>query len=153
MRSAFALLVAAWLLSACSSQAEDVTTIPIGPTPPEIVEAEWLVHTDGPPITYLAAQLRGRLDIDIASRCVTVDMEEAGIRLAVVFIDGAYLDVTDPNAPVLMRHTGERYEDGAMVKWSGGSGGPTFAESSDPAYRGVVIPDLCNYDAVWVLAP
>lgn len=147
--------MAACLLSACSSQVDDVTTVPVAPTALEIVEAEWLSHTNGPPITSLAALLHGRLNIDIATRCVTVEIMETGARFAVVFIDGAFLDVTDPNTPVLVRHTEERYEDGAMVEWGGGSWGesPIFANSGDPAYRDVVIPDSCNYDATWMLAP
>lgn len=155
MSSAPATLIAACLLSACSPQVEDVATIPVEPTAPAILEAEWLSHTNGPPITSLAARLRGRLNVNIATRCVTVEVTETGTRFAVVFIDGAFLDVTDPSDPVLVRHTGERYEDGAMVEWSGGSWGESliFAESSDPAYRDVVVPDSCDYDAVWPLAP
>lgn len=148
------MMAIALMIAACTSESADyTTTTPVEPTLPATVEADWLVHTEGPPGTWLDALLVGELHIDVDTRCVTVT--SSGHRLVIVFIDGAVLDITDPAEPVLIRHTGARYEDGDTVEWGGGSWGesPDFADNAGPAYRNVSIPESCVYDGVWVIAP
>lgn len=142
------------LAAACSTAADDsATTVPVEPRGP--VEAEWLLHSDGPPGTFLAALLEGTLHIDVANRCVTVTASGSGTEFVVVWVDGAVLDITDPGTPVLIRANGTRLTTGASVAIGGGawSADPDFAGSSDPAYRNVQIPSTCLRDAVWMAAP
>ena len=50
------VLAIALMVAACTSEsADDTTTTPVEPTLPATVEADWLVHTEGPPGTWLAA--------------------------------------------------------------------------------------------------
>jgi hypothetical protein len=141
------------MVAACTSQGGDGATVPVVSSGP--VDAEWLPHSDGPPGTFLAALLNGTLRIDVGNRCVTVEQTGSDTEFVVVWVDGAVLDITDPEAPVLIRANGARLMDGTSVTIGGGawSADPDFANSSDPAYRNVEIPATCQRDAVWMAAP
>ena len=145
------LLAFAVVVAACTGQGNaSTTTVPVAPSIPEIVEADWLVRTNGTWVTSMAALIEGTLDIDVESRCVTVVTSDGRASL-VVFIDGATLDITDPDEPVLVRYLGDRYGDGDHVEWPGGDGG-RFLGSDDPAYTDITVPATCAYDAAWMMA-
>jgi hypothetical protein len=144
-----AVCVTLLMVSACTGQGVDMSTVPVEPSVPEIIEADWLVHTNGTWVTSAGALIIGTLDIDVESRCVTVATERG--NALVVFIDGATLDITDPDEPVLRRYLGDTYRDGQHVEWGGGYMGHLL-DSDDPAYSDITIPETCAYDGIWMMA-
>jgi hypothetical protein len=144
-------VLALLVVTACAEQGDTTTTVPI---PTTGIQAEWLPHADGPPISFSAARLECVLDIDLANRCVIVQ-PESNLVFAVVFVEGTVLDITDPATPTLVMPNGERFEDGATIVLGGGGWGPdpVFTTAADEAYRTVEIPDTCRADDVWIAAP
>jgi len=154
MKMMITAVVVAVVFSACTSQSDEAAaTVPAEPRG-DVTEADWLPRSSGPPVTSLGALFEGALRINISDRCVTV-LASDGREVLVVFVDGATLDITDPTSPVLVRHNGERYEDGSSIALGGGSWGydPNFATASDPVYQSVEIPESCLTNAVWIAAP
>lgn len=147
------MVLATLVVGACTSRTEDRTTkVPVEPTT-GIVEAGWLLHSNGPPGTWLAALLVGEVRIDMDGRCVTV-LHQGDHESPVVWVDGAGLDVTDPAVPVLVRHNGDRYRDGDYIQLGGGSWGtdPNFSTRTED-YRHIDIPPNCRTGGVWIAAP
>ena len=156
------LIVVAWLsltlvTTGCalsdSSESVDSTTVPVEPTVTREY-ADWLLHSDGPPGTTMAALFTGEIHIDMVGRCVTL-RDDSNRETVVVFVDGAILDVTDPDAPLLILHNGDSYADGDSIELGGGSWGvqPDFAYMTpDSAYHRIEIPPACEHLPVWIAA-
>jgi hypothetical protein len=135
-------------VAACTSQSDSSTTVSAG----SIVEAEWLLHADGPPTTSMDARIEGLVRIDIDAQCVTVETDNA--EALVVFNDGALLDISDPERPTLfLRAGGVPYEDGSEIRLGGGFWmQETLTTSQDPAYSDIDIPSACAEFPLWMAA-
>lgn len=140
------LLLLVVVATGCTSQQSDTTSVTAG-----VVEAEWLLHSDGPPITSMSAGREGTLRIDLENRCVTLD--DGVSESLLVFGDNATLDISNPDEPVLAVG-GARFRDGDHMSVGGGGWSlETMSTTQDPAYQNLDIPASCAEYGLWIVAP
>jgi hypothetical protein len=140
------LLVVMVLATGCTSEPSDTTT-----ETADTIEADWLLQSNGPPITAMSSALESTLRIDLDNQCVTVS--DGDTEKLLVFGENARLDITDPQRPVLAIG-GARFTDGDQIFVGGGGWSlETMSTTQDPAYQDLNIPAACAEYGLFIVAP